>query len=332
MHILLYHNAVIPPPKYGGTERVIYYLAKALALLGNRVSLIAREGSVVPGVEVIPLPKNNAPDWQTLIPKSTDILHLWSTPGNLPRIPFLVTIEGNGQVRERFHPNTVFVSAKHAANHGSENFVHNGIDPEDFQWDEKKDDYFVFLAKANWKVKNLKGAIELSRAANIPLEVMGSREWPLQIHRLFPRWGGVHYRGMVGDIEKRQVLRKAKALLFPVLWHEPFGVAIIEALASGCAVFGTPYGSLPEIITPEVGKLSSSADDLLMALSQFDYSPSACRKRVYEGFTHINMAEKYLTYYKRILDKGTLQTNGKEVQALSSVPPETLLPWQTLKN
>ncbi|HLD99263.1 MAG TPA: glycosyltransferase [Bdellovibrionota bacterium] len=328
MHIVLYHHAVIPPPKYGGTERVLYWLAKALVKKGHRVSLIAQEGSAIPpkyGVEVIPIARNES-RWQDLVPNAADIIHLQSTPGKVPKKPFLVTIHGNGQPGEQFHPNTVFLSRKHAEIHNSTHFVYNGIDPDDYQCKPKRGDALVFLAKASWKVKNLKGAIRIARESRQRLEIMGSRDWPFQLHRIRPTIRGIHYRGMCGDDEKRAVLSEAKALLFPVRWNEPFGLAPIEALASGCPVFGTPYGSLPELITPEIGFLSADSREHVRALLNRQFSPETCRKTVLDRFTHHHMATKYLEYYEQILNDGSLSClNGQEPRTLGD--SGELLPW-----
>src|SRR5207249_2939554 len=108
--------------------------------------------------------------------------------------------------------------------------------------------------------------------------------------------------------EKRQLLARARCLIFPVRWEEPFGLALTEALVSGCWVAATPYGSLPEILTPEVGVLSAKAEELIAAVQcpgRFD--AEICRRRVLEGgFTHMDMARRYLAFYERILTHGTL--------------------------
>lgn len=338
MHIVLFHHALIPPPKYGGTERLIFWLAEALVSLGHRITLIAKEGSKIPGVTVLPIAEGDLKHWEKYVPKDADILHLWNTPTPPPKKPFIVTIGGNGKPGESFDPHTVFVSEKHAALHGSTHFVHNGINPDHYEIEpnpEKRANYLVFLAKANWKVKNLAGAIEIAKASKLPLEVLGSRDWPLGLHRLVQGFlgglTGIRYRGMVGDVEKRQILKYARALLFPVLWNEPFGLAITESLASGCPVFGTPYGSLPEIVTPSVGRLSDSSAVLIESLKTEAFLPMTCRKRVFEGFTHLKMAEKYLKYYRNVLEKGSLSGLPQDVtpRTLGTNAPETLLPWKT---
>src|ERR1051325_3521736 len=131
MHVAIFKSGdvPIPPALYGGTERVIYWLGKALVELGHQVTLIANARSHIPGGELraVPVDENEPTRWQQLVPESADILHLWSTPIAPLKKPFLVTIEGNGQPGEKFHPNTVFVFSKHAANHGSRHFVYNGL-------------------------------------------------------------------------------------------------------------------------------------------------------------------------------------------------------------
>jgi glycosyltransferase involved in cell wall biosynthesis len=332
MHIALYHEAIIPPKKYGGTERIVYWLGKALIQLGHQVTLIAKPGSELEGASIITTPgatqRGEGGDWERLVPSNADIVHLWGTPHQPPKKPFIVTIQGNGKPRESFHSNTVFISRTHAENHGSNQFVYNGIDPEEYPCDLQRKNHLVFLAKASWKVKNLAGALEISRTVGLPLEVLGSRELPLRLQRFLPRWDGVKYHGMVDDVEKKRVLRNARALLFPVRWPEPFGIALTEALASGCAVFGTPYGSLPEIVEAQCGVLATSSAELVRAIQTFKYNPEGCRKRVYQGMTSLDMARGYLKHYERILNHPTETALAPKCRFNES--SETLLPWTTL--
>jgi glycosyltransferase involved in cell wall biosynthesis len=335
MHVTLYKPGTIPiPPRlYGGTERVIYWLGKALVELGHQVTLIANAESHIPGAElrVIAGDEKDPRAWLQFLPDSTDIVHLWDTSEPNANKPFLVTVEGNGQPGQKFHPNTIFVSQKHAANHGSRHFVHNGLDAAEYALSEKRGDYAVFLAKARWKVKNFRGTDAVARRAGIELRVLGSRNWPLNLQLLLPKIRGVRYYGMMGGTEKRDLLAKARCLIFPVRWHEPFGLSIIEALVSGAYVAGTPYGSLPEIVTPDAGVLSARGVDLAEAVKNPQrFSPQMCRERVLRGgFTHLDMARKYLGCYEQILTHGSL---GEA----SEPPPATrpgfvakqLLPWE----
>ena len=326
MHIALCHDAVIPPRTYGGTERVIYWLAQALNTLGHRTTLIARAGSHIPNVPLIVMRRSASFD--DLLPSDVDIAHLWATPRTRPRKPFLVTIEGNGAPGETFHPNTVFISKSHANLHGSNHFVYNGVAANDYECRDSRDDYVVFLAKASWKVKNLRGAIDVARAAGLRLEVLGSRDLPFNFHKLLPTIRGVRYRGMVNDLEKRQLLSRARALLFPVRWPEPFGVAVVEALLSGCPVLATPYGALPEIITPDVGLLTTSGDEMVKALRDpLRFEPRRCRNHAIDRFSDLDMARSYLAYYEQITRHGSLDSDRLIPQILSEASTDKLLPW-----
>lgn len=335
MHITLYKagHIPIPPPGYGGTERVIFWLGKGLVELGHKVTLIANQDSHVPGVEVRPLPanKSNPPAWSKLIPNSTDIVHTFDGfQESIPK-PFVLTVGGNGGPGERFPANTVFVSRKHAANHGSRHFVYNGIDLSEYDLAPQREDYAVFLAKARWPVKNFAGAANLARRAGLELRVMGSRNWPLNLHRLLPAIRGVRYYGMLGGQAKRDLLSRARCLIFPVRWEEPFGLALTEALASGAYVLATPYGSIPEIITPPVGRLSQRAADLIEAAKNPQlFDPQTCRQHVQTGgFTHLDMAKKYLLYYQQILERGSLLEAGESAPATKpGFIAKQLLPWE----
>ena len=335
MHVTIYYpgRKPVPPPLYGGGQRVMYWLGKALVQLGHEVTLIAHPESHIPGVELRPLrnldPAND--DWKHLIPDSADILHLRRAPNTSLKKPFVVTVGGNGRPGQEFHPNTIFLSRSHAANHGSVHFVHNGIDQSEYDFSLERADYAVYLAKTSWDVKNLRGAVHVCRRAGIALHVMGSRNWPLNLHRLLPPIRRVYYHGMIAGKEKRDLLAQARCLVFPVRWHEPFGIALTEALVSGCYVAGTPYGSLPEIVTPAVGVLSTRAHDLVEAVKNpARFAPTICRSRVLQdGFTHLDMARKYLSYYEKVLVTGRLGEPGEpQPRTKPGFFANQLLPWE----
>jgi glycosyltransferase involved in cell wall biosynthesis len=336
MHVTIYKppgGLAIPPKLYGGTQRIIYSLGKALVALGHQVTLIHDARSHIPGVELRALDENekNPRAWEKLVPGSTDIVHLWDTQTPEAPKPFLVTVEGNGgHETRRFHPNTVFVSQKHAANHGSRHFVYNGVDPDDYLFSEKREDYAVFLAKARWNVKNLPGAIAVARRAGVELRVLGSRNWPFNLQRWLPPIRGVRYYGMMGGREKAEMISRARCLIFPVRWEEPCAVAVPEALLSGCYILATPYGCLTEIVTPEVGVVSTKAEVLAEAAGNPQrFKPADCRDRaINAGLTHLAMARKYLDYYGRILTRGSFLEAGEAAPVTQkNFDPKTLLEW-----
>ena len=108
---------------------------------------------------------------------------------------------------------------------------------------------------------------------------------------------------MVGGEEKYRLMRRARGLLFPVLWHEPAGLAIIESMYFGLPVLATPYGSLPEHVTAEVGVLSNRLSVLVEAAREHaKYDRRAIHEHWKRNFTYMHMARKYAQYYERILD------------------------------
>src|SRR5258706_16347181 len=85
----------------------------------------------------------------------------------------------------------------------------------------------------------------------------------------------------------------------PALWDEPFGPTLIEALASGTPVLGTRRGALPEVISPDVGALGTTVDELVALRPALDaIPPDACRARVHANFTHRAIASAYSRYYR----------------------------------
>ncbi len=119
--------------------------------------------------------------------------------------------------------------------------------------------------------------------------------------------------GMKGGEEKNKIINGSKGLLFPVLWNEPFGIALIESLYFGCPVVGTPYGSLTELIPKEVGFLSSKKDELATAVKNIDaYDRTTCHRYVMDNFTSDKMTLQYLALYEKVM-------NG---EYLNPIPPK----------
>ena len=92
------------------------------------------------------------------------------------------------------------------------------------------------------------------------------------------------FHGMVGDAEKFSILNGSEGLIFPVRWHEPFGLAVIESLYFGCPVFATPYGALPGMVPDEVGRLSPSRSELIEAVRSDRFDRRACHEHARDDF------------------------------------------------
>ncbi len=326
MHILIVHNAIIPAVKYGGTERVIFWLGKELVNQGHKVTYLVANGSTCNFANVIYFDNTIALNKQ--IPDNIDVVHLNSGVNELPTKPYVSTMHGNINVQTKVDKNTIFVSKNHAARYGSDCFVHNGLDPDDYGKPslKNKKKYIHFLGDAAWRVKNVKGAINVASKAGINLKVIGGKRLNIsQGFRLTLNFN-TSFCGMIGGKQKNRILDESKGLLFPVRWHEPFGLAITESLYFGCPVFATPYGSLPEIVNEQVGLLSNKSSELVDALKNIDsYSPTKCYEYVMEHFTSKQMAASYLKKYETVLNGHNL---NQENPCLIKVQQEKFLEFE----
>jgi glycosyltransferase involved in cell wall biosynthesis len=325
MHVLIVNNTIIPALKYGGTERVIWWLGKELVKRGHKVTYMVAKGSNCPFANVIEL--NTDRPFNELVPADVDVIHLNHGVNETPLKPYIITLHGNINHQQPLDKNTVFVSANHAARFGSDIFVHNGIDPEDYGKPilNNRRKYIHFLGDAAWRVKNVRGAITIAAKVKFPLHVIGGVRFNFNqgLRLTFDR--NVIFHGMKGGAEKNQILNQSKAMLFPVLWHEPFGIAIIESLYFGCPVFGTPYGSLPEIVNDDVGYLSNKASELVIGLQNIDiYGRQDCHDYVMANFTSVQMTTKYLYFYEQALNGNSLNKTHPQLQ---KVQVEKFLPF-----
>jgi glycosyltransferase involved in cell wall biosynthesis len=325
MHVLIVNNTVIPALKYGGTERVIWWLGKELVKRGHKVTYMVAKGATCLFANIIEL--NTDKPFNDLVPDDVDVIHLNHGVNEMPLKPYIVTLHGNLNHKQILDKNTVFVSANHAARFGSDIFVHNGIDSEDYGKPilDNSRQYIHFLGDAAWRVKNVRGAIKIAAKAKLPLHVIGGVRFNFNQGWRLTFSPNVTFSGMKGGVEKNAIINQSKAMLFPVLWHEPFGIAIVESLYFGCPVFGTPYGSLPEIVTKEVGFLSNQSSELVNTLQNVEsYNRQACHDYVMAHFTSIQMTDKYLQFYEQVLNGNSL---NKEHPQLINVQTEKFLPF-----
>jgi len=327
MNILIVCTGVIPARKYGGTERVIWYLGKELSKLGHKVTFLVSKGSSCDFATVLFYDHDRKLSEQ--IPSTIDVVHLNFMPTELIQKPYIVTIHGNCNDFREFDLNTVFVSKNHAARFGSDSFVYNGLDWDDYGNPDllRKRNKFHFLGKAAWSVKNVAGAINVIKATkNEELMVLGGHRLNLKMGFRFTLSSRIQFYGMVGGGEKKSLLEKSKGLIFPVRWHEPFGLALIESLYFGCPVFGTPYGSLPEIVNSDVGFLSNVVDELVSEIENVDrFSRMQCHNYALELFNSKRMAGLYLEKYLKVLNGGNLNTRPPK---LIERQTEKLLEWK----
>lgn len=319
MHVLLKINSVLPVSLYGGTERVVWSLACALHELGHRVTLATPAGSSCPFADVLALDPGQPLDAQ--LPADIDIVHFHSGP-EPTAMPYVVTQHGN--LLASRDPNSVYVSRRHALNHGAVCFVHNGLDWNDYPAPRLHETRsgFHFLGKAAWRVKNVRGAIAITRRAGDTLQVLGGKRLNFKMGFRYTPDRHVRFHGMVDDHAKAECMMHSKGLVFPVTWHEPFGLAITESLFYGSPVFGTPYGSLPELVGDDVGFLSDSEAELAAALaSAGSFSAHRCHEYARDCFDAATMARAYLQCYQRVLSGEVLNPEqGAPVESFRDLP------------
>ncbi|MES0872874.1 glycosyltransferase [Sinimarinibacterium thermocellulolyticum] len=327
MHIVHYCPTAypIPPVGYGGTERVVYWLIRAQIAQGLRVSLIANAASgiehAVPGAKLIPCDRDTP--LAQVIPRDCDVVHLHRMPPDPEAIavPYLITEHGNRGPDARLLTNTVFVSESHARLHGRRCFVRNGVPADDYRYSEEKDRYLLFLARMEWPHKNARTAMDLALDLDLPLKMSGKYSpwlrpgvwghWcrhPIKTQRLVQRLGYVD-----GAI-KLDLLARAPVLFHAVNWHEPAGLVVLEAMASGTPVLCTPNGALPEFVQHgETGWLVDSYAAAREAVREaLAFSPQQRRqwaRRCRERVSRVeDMARGYLALYERVLRGERLST------------------------
>lgn len=309
---------------------MVDWLCKGLVALGHEVTLLAPAGSIpAPGVkwrEIRP-ERGFLEELRRHLPPGCEILHsmvpLACEQEALLQLPVLTTIHGNGKPGETFSKGAVFVSADHARRHGSRAFVHNGIDPSEFAVALPAPRRgLVFLSKTSWRIKNLRGAARIARLAGVPLQIAGgSRPFSIRVEALLrPSW---KWWGSVSGERKARVLAGAQAMIFPVLWDEPFGLVVAEALFSGTPVLGTPRGSLKELLDPafaaKVGRLIPWEDEPAwietaeaVCSGRLRFDPEECRAYAQSRFHYLRMAESYVEHYRRLAAGDPLSPADRE--------------------
>jgi glycosyltransferase involved in cell wall biosynthesis len=185
--------------------------------------------------------------------------------------------------------------------------VHHGIELRAFTFREQPDGFLVFFGRIQ-PDKGPKEAIEIARRAGRQLVMAGIIQDETYFQReIAPEIDGctVRYVGSVGPQERDSLLGHALALLHPINFAEPFGLAVVEAMACGTPTVACSRGSMPEIITHgETGFLVTSVDDAVHAVNRVgEISRRRCRDEAERRFSSERMVEQYLRLYSRVLQR-----------------------------
>ena len=328
----------VPPTAYGGIEQVVGSLVDGLVERGHAVTVFASGDSVtrarLRSVYAV-APSDRLGDEAVLLRHvlacyrragEFDVIHDHCGAAGLSLaascpIPVVHTVHGalDGEVGEIYSgvqavaPGSRLVSLSLSQRRARPDLdwvanCPNGIDFSRYPLKRRHGGYLAFLGRMGAD-KGCHRAIEVAREAGLPLRIAAKCREPLE-RRYFresvrPRLGdGVEYLGEVGLAEKVALLQGARALLFPIAWEEPFGLAMIEAMACGTPVIATRRGAVPEVVDDGVtGVLVDDHHQMPAALAGVDVlDPRAIRERALERFSDVGMISRYERIYRTVLE------------------------------
>lgn len=322
-----------PPRHYGPWELVTSLLTEELIALGVDVTLFATGDSVTGGTldAVCPQGYEENPgvnakvaeclhisncfekaDRFDLIHNQFDFLPL--TYSSFVPTPLVTTIHGFSSpsilpVYEKYNNRSHYVSISMSDRSPRLSYaatIYHGIDLARFTFKEKPaGDYLLFYGRFH-PDKGAKEALAIARNAGLPLKMAGI----IQDRTYFDTYikpaidrGEADYLGSVGPERRDQLLGNALALLHPINFDEPFGLSVIESMATGTPVIAVNRGSMPELIDHgKTGFLVSNADEAAACVADIQkINRRMCRKTVEERFSAKRMAADYLDLYTKIL-------------------------------
>jgi len=324
----------VPPQAYGGTERVVSYLTEELLHQGHEVTLFASgdsrtEARLISVWDRALRLDPRRPDAVSLHvlqieevfkrAAEFDLIHFHIDAMQLPLIRRHATasictmhgrldLAGLDRLYEEFSDvPLVSISDAQRAPLPKANWlatVLHGLPVGLYARGDGAGGYLVFLGRI-CPEKGVLSAIEIAHASGLPLKIVAKvdatdREYyETQIRgRIDGRF--IEYLGEMDDASKGEVLRNALALLLPVNWPEPFGLAMIEAMACGTPVIAFRRGSVPEVITDGVtGYIVDSTDEAVQRLADIERLDRArCRAWFEAHFTAARMARDYCAAYR----------------------------------
>jgi glycosyltransferase involved in cell wall biosynthesis len=323
----------VPPELYGGTERVVSYLTEELVRLGHDVTLFAsgdsitgaRLESVCPrALRLDPIPHDSLALHVRMLGRvyrsagRFDVIHCHTDYLGLPltgfvATPTVFTLHGRLDVpdvpalyAEFGHVPLVSISDAQRAPMPTAHWmrtVYHGLPQSLYRPSFAPGSYLLFVGRISPE-KRPDSAIAIAKAVGMSLKIAAKVDpvdrgyFEATIRPLLDD-PLIEYLGEVNDARKGELLRGARALLFPIDWPEPFGLIMIEALACGTPVVARRCGSVPEVIRDGItGFVCDSDADLIGALRRVStLDRRACRAEFETRFTATTMALRYLELY-----------------------------------
>lgn len=358
---------LIPVTGYGGIERIIEMLAKEYRDMGHEVHLLVTSGSAIEGCTVHGVGKEGFPpnkwDARRAVPavwrflwknrEKFDLVH------NFGRLAYLLPILNHpvkkimGYQREITRRNIAWINALPTQNmfftgcsqnlvnrakvRGTWEAIHNGCDFNRYQGMEKVSDEapLVFLGRIE-RIKGCHTAIRVAKATGHRLVIAGNistlpEEKAYFEKEIAPHIDGVQIRhvGTVNDAQKNEWLGKAKALLFPIEWEEPFGIVMVEAMACGTPVIGFKRGAVEEVIDEGVTgfKVSNEAEMIRAVNGLPGFDRRKCQARAMGRFHSVGIARRYLHMVSDTRKRAIILTTHQP-----AANPRALKEYLTLKS
>ena len=321
-----------PPRHYGPWENVASLLTEGLVARGHDVTLFATADSQTSAKLHAVCPQGYE-ERRSLIPKVWECLHISElferadaydiihnhfdylplTYSSLTATPVVTTIHGFSSpeilpVYKKYNGKTFYVSISDADRAPKLDYiktVHHGIDLAQFDFQPDPDDYLLFFGRMH-PDKGVREAMEIARASGKKLILAGIvQDQDYFDHHVAPNLNKdkATYIGSVGPVERNRLLGKARALLHPISFDEPFGLSVVEAMACGTPVIAFDRGSMPELIqSGESGFLVNTVAEAVDAVARIDTIDRAyCRRHVEKYFTVDRMIRDYTHVYETIL-------------------------------
>lgn len=333
----------VPPQMYGGTERVVANLTEELVRQGHDVTLFATADSqtsarlvgCAPGslrlAGVLDPTAHHVAMLERVRREAAafDVVHFHLDYLHLPiaeSLPAASVTTQHGRL-DLTDLEPVFRAYRRAPMVSISNdqrtpvpwlnwvgTVHHGLPTDVFRFAERPDgDYLVFVGRITPE-KGVEEAIEIAYRAGVPLRIAAKiepRPHSLALDRAYideikEHFGSplVQYVGEVGDAEKQELLGNALALVFPIQWNEPFGLAMIEAMAHGTPVIAFRRGSVPEVVDDgETGFVVTDTEEAVSAVPRAARLDRRRIRAVFEKrFSAERMARDYLAIYEQLIE------------------------------
>ena len=328
----------LPPRGYGGIEWMCHWLTEALVARGHDVTLIgagraatsarfhstthtpptARLGEAFPEVVHV------AEAARILEELEVDVVHDHTLSGPLLSFgrvaPTIVTAHGPvtpdaRALYGRLGRHISLVAISDAQRHGTPDLpwvgtVYNGVPVRQYPFSSRKENFVLFLGRMSPE-KGVPLAIDAAREAGFPLVIAAKCNEPKERAyfdaEVRPKLGpDVTWIGEADTVTKKDLLSRARCLVFPIRWEEPFGIVMVEAMACGTPVVALPGGSVPEVVAHGVtGFVCRGPSELPAAIRRAEtILPQACRERAAAHFSVDRMAEGYEAVYSEAVVAG----------------------------